>query len=165
MEDKKGNPEIEQHLLKCRECRQELVEWEQIGQVLGRLPVMAPPPELLASVMRGVSRLDEERARSIPGRLNRWFGRLCGRLEEALGSEAWGSVVNFAAASAASWLFFTDRGTYSLGSQLVSLAESGGKLILLADRALNELAINDLLWSLKVEVIGSFYNLLVLWFG
>lgn len=165
LEDKSRSPEIEQHLLICRECRRELMEWEQIDQALGRLPALDPPPELLDAVMRGVYRLEAERAQSIPQRLNRWFSRLCECLEEVLGSEVWGSIVNFAAASAATWLFFTDRGTYSLGSQMVSLVQSGGKLNVLANLLLNNLVINDLLWSLKVEVVGSYYNFLVLWFS
>lgn len=73
LEDKKKNLEIEQHLLKRHEYRQELVEWEQISQVLGQLLAIDPPPELLEAVMREVSRLEEERARSIPRRLNRRF--------------------------------------------------------------------------------------------
>ncbi|MGI6648853.1 MAG: anti-sigma factor family protein [Bacillota bacterium] len=162
---------IEQHLAECILCQQELKAWAELDQVLSEFPAGEPPPELLAAIMEQVALADKEVAlkQAKPKLIERAAARWT-RLTKPEGtnsqSDLWGSLINLGAALAATWLFFTDWGSYSLGKEIISLVQNSPWqefFSLFQLDASTGQAVEDFLWNVRIEVVGSFYSLLVFW--
>lgn len=139
--------------------------------MLSEFPTGEPPPELLATVMEKVALADKEAAlkQAKPKLIERaaaWWTRLKKPEGTDSQSDLWGLLINLGASLAATWLFFTDWGSYSLGKEIISLVQNSAWqefASLFQISAGTSQVLEDFLWNVRIEVVGSFYSLLAFW--